>query len=155
MNRRSVVLLIGTLLVGAAALAVPQLLSGGGGLQWSGAPQLYRVPGVASDRILSGQVVNTSDRAIYVDAREMAVVDTSGHRLETAARFLSTFAHPLYAPTQFHTFGGAFQLQRLGVAVRIEPGQRMPLTVSWRESSGAASPASLEFADGSLAIPAA
>lgn len=155
MSRRGLVLLLGTLLAGAAALAVPQLISHGEGLQWTGAPQVYRVPGLASDRILAGQVVNTSDRAIYVDARQMAVVDATGHRLETAARFLETYAHPLYAPTQFHTFGGPFELQRLGIAVRIEPGQRMPLTVSWRETRGAPAPAILEFSDGSLTIPKA
>jgi hypothetical protein len=152
-SRRGAALLAATVLAGGLALALPRLLSSGGGLVWTGTPQVYAVPGLSTDRVLSGKVVNTSGDAIYVDARKVAVVDRRGHRLETGARFLAAFAHPLYAPMQFQTVGDAFQLQRLGVVVRIEPGQQIPLTVSWRSAPGDAIPATVDLGEETLSIP--
>jgi len=106
-----------------------------------------------SDQILSGQVVNTSTDDLYVDARGIAVVDGGGHRFGTAARFLSAFVHPLYAPFQFHTFGGPSELQRLGIFVRIEPGQRLPLTVSWRNTSSDDQPTQVDLGSEKLPVP--
>ncbi|HJP66089.1 MAG TPA: hypothetical protein VKA30_07285, partial [Actinomycetota bacterium] len=124
MSRRALGLAVATLLAGGVAMAVPLLASAarGGALRWVATPQVFAVPGMASDHVLSGQVVNTSPHAIYVDARKIAAIDDQADRLETAARFLSAFAHPLFSPMQFHTVGGAYQLQRLGVVVRIDPG---------------------------------
>jgi hypothetical protein len=155
MSRRALGLLVATVLAGGLAMAIPWLASAarGGGLRWASSPKVFDVPGMASDRVLSGQVVNTSTHPIYVDARTIAVVDDRGHRLETAARFLAAFAHPLFSPMQFHTIGGTYQLQRLGVVVRIEPGQRMPLTVSWRLKPAGDSPTAVDVGTATLSIP--
>lgn len=139
---------------GVAFVAVWPPWSSGGGLRWAEAPQVYHVPGVSTDRVLAGQVVNASGSPIEVDARRIVVIDGRGRRLDTAARFLATFAHPLYAPLQFHTVGDAFQLQRLGVYVRIEPGQKLPLTVSWRAGPSGAPASTIDLGVGFLPLPA-
>ena len=155
MSRRGVLSLAAVLMAGALAILVPWYLNRGGGLEWAAAPQVYRVPGLATDRIVAGEVQNTSNHDIYADARTARVVDATGRRLQTGARFLSTFAHALYSPMQFDTFGDAFQLQRLGIVVRIAPGQRMPFTVSWRAGPGDAAATRIDLGAGSLSIPTA
>jgi hypothetical protein len=123
------------------------------GLAWTGPPQVYRVPGLSTDRVLAGEVINRSADVLYVDARRVAVVDVRGRRLETAARFLNAFVHPLYAPLQFPGAGDALELQRLGVYVRIEPGQRLPLTVSWRSGAPHGAGLSVDLGAETLSIP--
>lgn len=147
--RRTVVIAV-AVAVGVVAVLVAR--SRDDGLAWSDAPRVYRVPGLSGDRVLAGEVVNRSGGAVYVDARRIAVVDGHGRRLQTAARFLQAFVHPLYAPMQYPGAGDASELQRLGVYVRIEPGRTMPLAVSWRRPPGVGSPVSIDLGVDTLPV---
>jgi rhodanese-related sulfurtransferase len=138
----------------AATITVIAVTSHQEALAWTATPHVVMVPDLPQDRVLTGEIVNTTDKPIYVDAREIVVLDASGHRLDTAARFLSSFVHPLYAPFQFPGTDDRAGDQRLGISVRIDPGQRLPLTVSWRLAAGDHSPTRVDLGVVSLPLPA-
>lgn len=153
---------------GAVALAAVALLvsigrdggaagaAGGAGpvrLAWQGEPRLIDVPELPGDRILAGTIRNTSLRPVDLDVERVEIVDARGRRLKSSARFLAAFAHGLYPPSQRTRPPGRFERTRLGEMATVEPGQTLPLTLSWRVPPGAAAPTEVRFGGGSLRLP--
>ncbi len=126
--------------------------AGSGGLVWERPPLLVVPQALPNDRILTGQVRNDSLRVIAIRARDVRVIDGQGARVRAAAIFLSSYAHrlpPFNRPDVVPT-----REQRLkGIVARIEPGRRVPLTVSWHVPKRSQPPVRVELANASLPIP--
>ena len=143
----------------AAALALTTALACGGGddgaatvgpLHWVGTPATLPASELLpDDRIVSGRVENRSLEPVELDARKLVVVDADGRRVRASVAFLDSFGRawevynkgPLALPRE--------EWRRLGRLVRIEPGQEVPLTVSWSGDR----PQRLTYAGGSLGLP--
>ena len=142
----------------AAALALTLAVGCGGDgetttvgpLHWVGKPSsLPASELLPSDRIVSGRVENRSLEPIELDARKMRLVDANDRGVRASIAFLDSFGRawevynkgPLALPRD--------EWRRLGRLVRIEPGQEVPLTVSW---SGRR-PQRIAYAGGTLALP--
>lgn len=145
-------------LVLAVALAAVVLLGGGqderSSLAWQGKPLLMQ-SGKPTDRVFQAQLRNDSLRDVKLTADDIRALDSEGHAVRTAARFLPTFAHGLYAWSQMPDQVGDFERKRLGQIATIKPGQSIPLTISWRVPQGGEQPVRLDFGDVSLRLPPA
>ena len=132
----------------------PGSTKGAGALSWTSQPTLIAPGSKPRDRILFGEVRNDSLRPIRIRASKVRVVDARGRPLLSAVLFSRGYAHGLYGSSDpgFRD-PGEFELTRLGKLVRLNPGQKAPLTVSWRLSSGAGRPAQIDFGNGALPIP--
>ena len=121
-------------------------------LQWKDEPLLIEVPELPRDRILTGQVRNTSLRAVDLEAGRVQILDARGRRLKATALFAQGFNHGLYPPSM-KIEGSEFERRRLGRIATIKPGQSVPLTLSWRVPAGGSQPVEARFDGGSLALP--
>ncbi len=145
----------------AALAALAVVLAGCGGhagapLAWHGAPQVFRYRDLPRDRVLGGQIENRSGRALVLDARRVALRDGKGRAVKGATvRFLASYAHGLYSPTQFGEVQNALELKRLGIRLRIAPRQVLPFNAAWRLPAGAPQPVSVDYGGGRLGIPSA
>ena len=124
-----------------------------GDLAWRGRPRLVVPETLPRDRILSGTLQNRSLRPVELSASQLRVVDARDKPLPTAAVFLRTYVHGLYPPTRRPKRPSETELRRTGKKAVIGPGKSAPVTVSWRQSTGASQAAELDFGAGSLAIP--
>jgi hypothetical protein len=122
-------------------------------LAWRGEPLVIKVPELPRDRILSGEVRNTSVKPVDLSIDRVRVVDAQGREVQSSVRFLAAFAHGLYPPTQKIGPGGTFTRTRLGEITRIKPGAAVPMTLSWRVPAGADAPVEVRFGGGSLPLP--
>ena len=142
----------------AAALVAGLLLAGGAQgddarVAWKDA-QVFS-SGVKTDRILAGQLENTSLRDIEIDVEDIRVLDAEGREVQSATRFLATFAHGIFPWSQRPEVMGDFERRRLGEIVTLKPGRSAPITLSWRLKAGAAPPARVDFGAVELDLPAA
>ncbi len=141
-------------------LAGPAVAVGCGGhsgapLGWSGAPHVFRYANLPRDGVLGGKVENRSGAPLVLDARRITLRDGRGAVVKGATvRFLASFAHGLYSPTQFGQVQNAFELERLGIRVRIAPRQVLPINAAWRLPPGAGQPVTLDYGGGRLPIHA-
>jgi hypothetical protein len=128
---------------------------GGGGadvVAWQGSPRVLTPPTLPGDRILTGEVRNASRAPLYVQARDVRLVDDGGRRVPGAAIFSSSYAHriqPLNRPDPTPPL----EQQRKGIIAQIAPGSAVPLTVSWHEPKRSGAPVKVQVAGGSLRIP--
>ena len=122
-------------------------------LGWLGAPEVYEVPELPRDRILSGKVRNTSTKPVDISVDRVTVVDARGRKVKSSVRFLSAFAHGLYPPAQQVRDPGDFERTRLGEIAKLKPGASVPMTLSWRVAPGGAAPVEVRFGGGSLPLP--
>jgi hypothetical protein len=144
----------------AAALVAVAVISLGGGkedaagkLGWAGKPLVFTPERLPADRTLSAEVSNDTLRDLRVRAKSMVVVDAHGKKLQTVARFAKAYSHGLYPPTQRpRGYESGNQARLEGVYVDLKPGERAPLTVSWRMRGEVASPLRLDYGAGSLPI---
>jgi len=121
-------------------------------LQWKAKPSLILVPELPRDRILTGQVRNTSLHAVDLESDGVQIRDAQGHSLKATARFAQSFSHGLY-PWSMHVKGSKFERRRIGESATIKPGQAVPLTLSWRVPEGGSEPVEVRFDGGSLDLP--
>jgi len=145
--------------VAAVLVAVAIVVVGGGKedapgrLGWAKAPLVFTPERLPSDRTLSAEVANDTLRDLRVRAKSMVVVDGRGTKLQTVARFARTYSHGLYPPTQRpRGYENGNQARLEGIYVDLKPGERAPLTVSWRLRKGAQPPFRLDYGAGSLPI---
>ena len=142
----------------AAALALAAIAGCGGGdggasgdLVWVAGPRVLVPPALPGDRILRGRVQNDSLRRIELDSTDLRLVSHDGRRVSGSTAFLGSFIRsvepynsgPLDLPDD--------ELERLGRKLKLDPGDRAPLTVSWRESQGR--PSQIDYGTGSLSVP--
>jgi hypothetical protein len=146
----------------AAALVAVAVITLGGGKQdapgklgWANKPLVFRPERLPDDRTLSAEVSNDTLRELRVRAKSLVVVDAQGRRLQTVARFARAYSHGLYPPTQRPPgYENGNQARLEGVYVDLKPGERAPLTVSWRLRGKVQEPLRLDYGAGSLPIAA-
>jgi hypothetical protein len=101
-------------------------------LAWKGAPDVIQHPEIARDVLATGQVRNGSGHTLRVDASQVRVLDSAGHRVRAAAIFALGYSHSLYAPGIYQPKEAPLrERERLGRVVVIAPGATVPLTVAW------------------------
>ena len=141
----------------ALAAALPLACSddeGVGDLAWVKRPNVYRQATLPRDRVLVGTIRNDSLRPIKVAATDVRPVDEGGNALRGNATFVRGYVHPLYPPTRPPAGGlPESELERTGRQLRLEPGQKAPLSVAWRLTPGAEAPVRIDYGSGSLPIP--
>jgi hypothetical protein len=145
----------------AAALLVLLTLAGCGGddeagfgrLSWETGPKIYKPETLPHDRILSGMVRNESLRRVDLVAKRLKLLDEDGHRVAGSGIFLAGFGRGLYPPTRQPKLLPKSERLRTGVEARIQPGDSVPLTMSWRLVRGRKPPVRIEYGGGSLPIP--
>jgi hypothetical protein len=147
-------LLVTTLaLVGAASGGDDRRV--GGPLRWSGEVIAFRHPNLPTDYVVTGRVRDDSLRRLRLVARDdIRVVDERGRALPTSAVFTQTFGHGLFDPTRMPQARlPERELMRIGDVGRFDPGDELPVTISWRERPDGPRATRIEYPGGSLAIP--
>lgn len=109
---------------------------GSGRLEWVRAPRVVELTAgrAGRDFIAFGEVRNASLRPLDLNARALEVRAPGGRELPTAAAFQRTFARGVFPLNR-----GPEPVQedyRLGLRTRLDPGERAPLVVAWREPRG-------------------
>jgi hypothetical protein len=145
----------------AAAGAVAAVLAGCGSaadrvqpLEWKGTPVSVKPPRLPRDRVVLGQVRNTSLRdEIRLDASSLRVVDSAGRRVPAHAQFIASYAHGLYGAYQRPRRVEESELLRLGLRLRLKPGREAPLYVAYRLRPGLRPPLHVEYPSGKLSLP--
>lgn len=122
-------------------------------LVWESPPELVSSPTLPDDRILTGRVENDSLRPVEVDAEDVRLVDGDGDRVDGEAIFLAGFGHALLPPEREPEEVPEFERRRTGRSARLEPGDAVPLTVSWRRADGDGAPVRIDYGSGSLPLP--
>jgi hypothetical protein len=152
-------------LIGAAALAAglgiflaAGAVSGGaegdtgGPLGWVAAPETYVAEGLPDDRVMRGWLENRSLERRTFTSRMVKLVDAHGRDLRGAtAAFLATYMHGLYPTDRTPGDLSDFERERTGLLVKLDPGERVPVTLAWRVHDGV--PARIAYPGGSLEIP--
>jgi hypothetical protein len=143
-----------SLAVLAAAVAGVVGSAGGatsGPVGWSGKADVFRHPTLPRDRVLTGMLRNEGDRGLRIDLGDVRLVTEDGSRVPAAPVFLQTFGHGLWAAGRGPQVWPDSELQRTGRIARLEPGDEVPLTVSWHAADG--EPDRIEYGAGSLQVP--
>jgi len=122
---------------------------GNGALVWEKAPHVYRAAGLPDDRVLRGVIRNDSLRVVTLAARDLGVRGRDGDEMESAAIFAPTFIRGVFPQNRGDAIPENEQL-RIGLRARIEPGETVPVTVSWREQGARA--AAVDYGSGSLPV---
>jgi hypothetical protein len=150
----------GPLLAAAIAAAALPVACGdgdgleGGDLAWVREPKVFREPDLPRDRVLVGTVRNDSLRRLKIVAGDVRAVDEDGTALRGNATFIKGYIHALYPPTRPPPGGlPESELERLGKAVRLDPGGTAPLSIAWRVPRGAKGPVRIDYGAGFLPIP--
>ena len=125
-----------------------------GPLRWTGKVVSFQHPTLSTDHVVSGKVRNEGLEPLRVVAREeIRVVAADGSELPTSAVFTQTFGHGLFDPTRLPEARlPERELMRIGDVGRLEPGDALPLTVSWREQPGGPEGVRIRYPGGSLAV---
>lgn len=147
--------------VALAAVAIAAVAVSGGGdaatsagdIVWHEGPRLITPETLPDDRILTGTVRNDSLRRVDIAAKDFRVVDAGGRPVQSTAILLSGFGRGLYSPVREPRPLPDAEARRTGLIARLEPGQRVPLTVSWRKSGSLEEPLRIEHPLGSLPVP--
>lgn len=126
-----------------------------GSLRWEQRPTLAAVPDLPGDTLLTGRLVNGSNRDAELDVERVRVVDADGRALRHTVRFASSFAHGLFSAEAINLKGkpGEFERRRLGEIATLKPRQSVPITLSWRTPRGRSAPVSVDFGTMRLALP--
>jgi hypothetical protein len=125
-----------------------------GGLRWSESPRVIRHPTLRQDRILTGTVRNDGTRTLEVRSGAVRLLDADGRRVQGTAAFVRGYLHSIYPPNRPPPGGvPERELLRTGRLLRLAPGDRSPLTLSWRIPAGAKPPVRVDYGGGSLPIP--
>ena len=123
--------------------------SASGRLAWVGKPRLVEPEGLPRDRILTGTVRNDSLERVTLQGSELRAVASGGGELRTAAIFARGFAHTNFPTNRGEVKTPESEQIRIGLKAVLEPGEKAPLTVSWRGRA-----ARIDYGTGSLPVPA-
>ncbi len=124
-----------------------------GALAWTRPPQVFTPRDLPRDRIAIGQIRNTSNHAVRLEANTLRVRDSQGRLLESSAGFTASYAHGLFGAFQRPSAEPLRELVRLGRLVFLNPGDTSPVFAAWRMPVGAHGPANLDYGSGRLRIP--
>jgi hypothetical protein len=143
------------------AVASAGLCAGCGGsahhnaLVWIRAPQVFTPRDLPRDRIAIGRIRNASDHTLRLEAAALRVRDAHGRVLESSAGFTASYAHGLFGAFQQPSAEPLRELVRLGRIVFLNPGASSPVFAAWRLPINARGPVSIDYGDGTLAVPIA
>ena len=158
-SRRVVLILLGLTLGLAAVAAVLSVVLGsvgqgrGDSLSWAAQPRVLTPATLPDDRILSGEIRNTSLRRVRLEARDIRIETANGERVEGTATFTAGFLHGLYPPMRQPGKLSESELRRLGRLAILEPRQTVPVTLAWRLERGKPRPVRVSYGQGSLPVP--
>jgi hypothetical protein len=124
-------------------------------LAWDGSPKLTVSPSGA--RVLIGTAKNDSSKVVYVRTPEVGVGDQAGRRIRSSVAFVSGFVRSNYPrngplPRRPSRYPQKEQ-ERIGYLAVLDPGETMPLTVSWQEPPGRRTATRIVYKNASLPIP--
>jgi hypothetical protein len=111
----------------------------GTALSWGSDPKLYGVEALPRDRVAIGRIVNGGDEPLTMSAGDFEVRDLEDREMDGRVQFVDA-RHP-----RPDSLG-------LGTEVELEPGERRPLTVSYRVEPRAVEPLTVFF-KGASALP--
>ena len=120
---------------------------------WRGTPQVYKPPMLPEDRIMSARLRNTSLRPLDLVAEDIRLLDPDGRPVRSTARFLETYVHGLFPPSQRPETPNPNEQRQLGEIITIKPGADVPLTLSWRLAPGGKAPVRADLGPVSLPLP--
>jgi hypothetical protein len=124
----------------------------GGPLGWVATPETYVAEGLPGDRVMRGWIENRSLERRTFTSRTVRLVDARGRDLRRAtAAFLATYMHGLYPTDRTPGDLSDFERERTGLLVKLDPGERVPVTLAWRVRDGV--PARIAYPGGTLEIP--
>jgi hypothetical protein len=124
----------------------------GGPLGWVATPEVYVADGLPGDRVMRGWIENRSLQRRTFTSRTVKLVDVRGRNLPNAtAAFLAAYMHGLYPTDRTPGDLSDFERERTGLLVKLDPGERVPVTLAWRVRDGA--PARVAYPGGALAVP--
>ena len=158
-SRRVVLVLLGLTVGLVAVVAIVSVVLGsarearGGSLTWAEPPRLLTPATLPDDRILSGEIRNTSLRRVRIEARDIRIETASGERVEGTATFTASFLHGLYPPMRQPGRLSESELRRLGRLAILDPRQTVPVTLAWRLEQGEPGPVRVNYGQGSLPVP--
>ena len=122
-------------------------------LAWDGEPREFAATPPATSRVIGGKIRNHSNRRIDLDASEVELRDRTGKRIEGSAVFLSGFVRDRYARNRPETPPPDEERRLSGTLARLEPGETVPLTVSWRAEPGVGRPVVVQVGPVALPVP--
>jgi hypothetical protein len=111
----------------------------GTALNWEEEPRLYGVKALPRDRVAIGRVVNGGAEPLTMSADEFEIRDPEDRELDGRVQFIDR-RHPRPGSVG------------LGTDVELDPGERKPLTVSYRLDPRVGAPLTLYF-EGAPALP--
>jgi hypothetical protein len=121
---------------------------------WDGKPLVVHQAELPDDTIVSGKLRNGSGARLELDAGEVRILDADGHALRSTARFSAAVSHSLYPPGDGPSEAKPLALRkRLGEVATVEPGESVPLVVSWRQSHGEPPPVRVDLGSATLKLP--
>jgi hypothetical protein len=124
----------------------------GGPLGWAGTPEVYVAENLPGDRVLRGWLENRSMKRRQFTSRNVRLVDDRGRPVPNAtAAFLAAYMHGLYPTDRTPGDLSDFERERTGLLVKVDPGERVPVTLAWRVRDG--QPARIAYPGGSLELP--
>lgn len=134
-------------LLAATVLAVGLISAGcddddpAGPLRWEGEPALLEAEaGLPDDRIISGEVRNSSLEPIAIEADELVVI-ADGEEFETDTTFLAGYGRGFVETARGYADPDDvpdFERVRTGRLLQLEPGGTTPVVVAWRDAEAGA-----------------
>ena len=144
--------------VAAAVVVAAALVFAGGAdgddgrLSWAGKVRVFD-SSIATDKVLTGRLENSSLRDLSLDVEDVVVRDASGGEVQSSVRFIEAFVHGIFPWSQRPEVLGDFERRRLGEIVTLKPGQSAPVALSWRVRKGGREPVRVDFGPASLELP--
>lgn len=124
---------------------------GAGDIGWVKEPRVIVPETLPKDRILTGTIRNDAFRDAKLVARDLRLVDDDGDEVPSAATFNAGFGRSYYSPSREPL--PESELVRVGQQALLQPGETVPLTVSWSTEDGSQPPVAIEYEAGSLPVP--
>ncbi len=151
MSRALAALAIAGALGGVSACGDDGESLGAGDIGWIEQPRVVVPKTLPKDRILTGTIRNDAFKEARLVARDLRLVDADGDEVSSAATFNASFGRSYYSPSREPL--PEAELIRVGQEALLEPGDTVPLTVSWSTDDGSDPPVAIEYEAGSLPVP--
>jgi len=154
-TRARLTVAVAALAAAAVAVAAVAFSGGDGGrLAWVGQPLVFTPEQLPQDRILRGEIRNDSLEDIEMWTRDARVLDAEGRTVHSGVRFIAAFGHGLYPlRDRVDSEVGLPEFERIGELARLRPGERAPITLSWRTRPGQPQPTTVDFGTARLTLP--
>lgn len=158
MSRAALAAVVCVAVLAASIVAIAAAGSGSepgsdfGTLAWDGKPKLFTHETLPDDRVLSGVLRNDSLADVELAASDVELVDADGRPVEHTALFSRGYARDIYPPSAQRALPEADKV-RLGLKLKLKPGEERPITLAWRVSDPARQPVRVELPQGSLDLP--